>query len=441
MRKCGWRLLVFGISLVLCACHAGKQSSQALPPTGVRAEDVVGKWWLVRAGGKSPAEAFINSMELDFAADGTWKNKIEWQGPLAGMTMAGGGTWSLADGVVSFTNGADKGQSRVSLSAGRLALDPDFTLRKNDATKTPLAVEYEAAGIHKEPVTLQGNAGEVNCVAFSPDGKTLASGSRGRTIKAMGRGDGQGTGHPQRTQGRGGVSWRSARTARRWPRGAADETIKLWDVGDGQETGHSQGRHGLGDLPWRSVRTARRWPRGVRDAIKLWDVATGKEQATLKGHEHVVWSVAYSPDGKTLASASWDGTIKLWDVATGKATGNLQGTAQVGVTPWLSVRTARRWPSRMTAGSSCGTWRRARNGPLSRDTRENAGRWLSVRTARRWPRERGRDDQAVGRGDGKREGHPSVDPRARCGLWLSARTARRWPRGAWTGRSSCWTFL
>jgi WD40 repeat protein len=58
---------------------------------------------------------------------------------------------------------------------------------------------------------------------------------------------------------------------------------------------------------------------GSKDqTIKLWDVTTGKEQATLKGHTDLVTSVAYSPDGKTLASGGGDQTIKLWDVATGK---------------------------------------------------------------------------------------------------------------------------
>src|SRR4051794_2330707 len=52
--------------------------------------------------------------------------------------------------------------------------------------------------------------------------------------------------------------------------------------------------------------------------IKLWDVATGKEQATLQGHTRSVFSVAFSPDGKTLASRDFDHTIKLWHLATRK---------------------------------------------------------------------------------------------------------------------------
>ena len=48
---------------------------------------------------------------------------------------------------------------------------------------------------------------------------------------------------------------------------------------------------------------------------------TGKELATLEGHTDMVWSVAFSPDSKTLAAAGFDKTIKRWDVPTAKQGG------------------------------------------------------------------------------------------------------------------------
>ena len=59
--------------------------------------------------------------------------------------------------------------------------------------------------------------------------------------------------------------------------------------------------------------------------VKVWDAATGQETLTLKGHTDQVTSVAFSPDGQRLASASDDETVKVWDAATGQEILTLKG--------------------------------------------------------------------------------------------------------------------
>jgi len=59
--------------------------------------------------------------------------------------------------------------------------------------------------------------------------------------------------------------------------------------------------------------------------VRLWDAESGEEKGTLKGHSDDVFSVAWSPDGKTLASGSSDETVRLWDAESGEEKGTLRG--------------------------------------------------------------------------------------------------------------------
>src|SRR5262249_44789948 len=134
-------------------------------------------------------------------------------------------------------------------------------------------------GTGRELATLSGHAEGIRCLAVSPDGKTLATGT----------GD-------------------EARTVRLWDWAAAKEIVPP------NEIKLADAVLALAFSPNGQTLAA-----GLYEGdIKLFDAATGKERATWKGHTDWAMSLAFSTDGKVLASGCRDGTAKLWEAATGK---------------------------------------------------------------------------------------------------------------------------
>ncbi|UNU23620.1 WD40 repeat domain-containing protein [Microcoleus vaginatus] len=182
----------------------------------------------------------------------------------------------------------------------------------------------EGVAQERERNSLTGHSSDVYSVSFSPDGKTLASGSLDKTIKlwnlATGREIRTLKGHSSEVYS---VSF--SPDGKTLASGSWDKTIKLWNLTTEREIctlkGHSSDVVSVSFSP-----DGKTLASGSEDkTIKLWNLATGREIRTLKGHSSEVYSVSFSPDGKTLASGSWDKTIKLWNLATGREIRTLKG--------------------------------------------------------------------------------------------------------------------
>jgi len=174
-------------------------------------------------------------------------------------------------------------------------------------------------------ITLKGHTGFVTSVAYSPDGKRLASASFDQTVKVWDIATGQETltlkGH---TSSVNSVAF--SPDGKRLASAGGDWTVKIWDIATGQETLTLKGHTNLVSSVVFSPDGKRIASAGGGDGtVRVWDAATGQETLTLKGHKGVVNSVAFSPDGRRLASACWDSTVKLWDAATGQETLTLNG--------------------------------------------------------------------------------------------------------------------
>lgn len=134
-------------------------------------------------------------------------------------------------------------------------------------------------------VTLRGHESGCRCVAFSPDGKLLAAGEGGKTVRLWDVATGKEVGV---LRGFAGAVWAVAFS----PDGTrlAAGSGLLRDIPGGQQT-------------------------YISGEVKLWDVAKRIQTAHLDAHDKLVGALAFSPDGRSLASGADDGRLKLWDVS------------------------------------------------------------------------------------------------------------------------------
>ncbi len=172
----------------------------------------------------------------------------------------------------------------------------------------------------------------IRSVVFAPDGRTLATAEKSdRTAKIRDAATGRVLRVLRGHQGGGINCVAFAPDGRTLATAGLDQTVRLWNPATGQLKatlrGHTGSVHSVAFADNHTLLSGGGDGTGRGGTGRVWDVSTGKLRFTLQAHEKPIECVAASPDGKTLATGSWDKTVKLWDTATGKEKATLEGHA------------------------------------------------------------------------------------------------------------------
>jgi WD40 repeat protein/serine/threonine protein kinase len=249
----------------------------------------------------------------------------------------------LRDGKVVGTVPGEKEPTGAKPPPAAVPIQPEpLPPLQGDEPLSPLALVQRLAslpGVRSWSLETAGHRGRVAAVACSPDGHQVASAGEDGTIRVWGMADGQLhrvlIGHADRL-GKGGQT-RVARMLAWSPdgkslaSGGGDTTVRLWDVATGRLlrtlTGH---RHRVLMVLWSpDGKQVLSWD-GAK-VVRLWDAASGQLLREPKWQGGMILDAAWSPDGKTVACASWDPFgLQLWDVGTAQLLGTFDNGKEVG---------------------------------------------------------------------------------------------------------------
>ncbi|HEV8487546.1 MAG TPA: hypothetical protein VGV87_28630 [Blastocatellia bacterium] len=176
--------------------------------------------------------------------------------------------------------------------------------------------------LQSSPITLLYDQAGVNTVAFSPDGKTIASGGDNGEVRLrdLGKLTQEGSllqpGNDSRV-----LSIAFSPDRKLLASGSSDNNVRIWDATSGNEIRKLEGHSNYVLIVAFSPDGKFLASAGKDNTVLLWDVATWRLIDTLRAHRDFVSSVAFSPDSQLLATAGKDNAILIWDVKTRRQLG------------------------------------------------------------------------------------------------------------------------